>query len=122
MARRSLQTVGKREREQAKRERRARKEAKKTARNAPDGMGWQIVKSGAIEPRGGFDAAYFVRLASGSSTREIVVEFVAPSAVASFAYAEEVTRPFLQDEEPPSHLVVEFGGRVSIVPETPESN
>ena len=36
MARRSPQTVGKREREQAKRERRERKEAKKAARNAPE--------------------------------------------------------------------------------------
>jgi hypothetical protein len=85
---------------------------------------WEIVKSGAISPPSGgeFDAAYFVRVVFGSSTREVVVEFAAPSAVASFAYAEEVTRPFLLDDEPPSHLVVEFGGKVSIVPETSESN
>jgi hypothetical protein len=77
---------------------------------------WQIVKSGAISPPSGgaFDAAYFVRLVFGSSTRVVVVEFVAPSAVASFAYAEEVTRPFLDQEEPPMHLVVETGGAVSV--------
>jgi hypothetical protein len=76
---------------------------------------WQIVKSGAISPPSGgaFDAAYFVRLVSDSSTREVVVEFAAPSAVASFAYAEEVTRPFLRQNEPPLHLVVESGGAVS---------
>jgi hypothetical protein len=77
---------------------------------------WQIVKSGAISPPSGgaFDAAYFVRLVFGSSTRVVVVEFVAPSAVASFAYAEEVTRPFLQQEHPPDRLVVEPGGAVSV--------
>lgn len=78
-----------------------------------------IVKSGAISPPSGgaFDAAYFVRLVCGASTREVVVEFAAPSAVASFAYAEEVTRPFLGEEEPPQHLVVEPGGAVSVLPE-----
>jgi hypothetical protein len=77
---------------------------------------WQIVKSGAISPPSGgaFDAAYFVRIVSGSSTREVVVEFVAPSAVASFAYAEEVTRRFLRQIEPPIHLVVEPGGVVRV--------
>jgi hypothetical protein len=79
---------------------------------------WQIVKSGAIAPSGGaFDAAYFVRLVCGSSTREVVVEFAAPSAVASCPYAEEVIRPFLRQDDPPDHLVVELGGTVSILRE-----
>lgn len=79
-------------------------------------VAWQIVKSGAISPPSGgaFDAAYFVRLVSGASTREVVVEFAAPSAVASWAYAEEVTRPFLRQDDPPDHLVVEPGGAVSV--------
>jgi hypothetical protein len=64
-----------------------------------------------------FDAAYLVKLAAGSSTREVVIEFTAPSAVASAAYAEEVTRRFLGDEQPPQHLVVELGGAVSILTE-----
>jgi hypothetical protein len=115
MARRSLQTAGKREREQAKRERRERKEAKKAARNAAD-AGWQIVKSGAVAPAGdGFEAAFVVNLVSGSSTREVVVEFAAPSAVASSVYAEEVTRSYLSDAEPPQHLAVEAGGVVRVI-------
>jgi len=115
MARRSPQTAAKRAREQAKRERRERKEAKKAARNAADseGAAWQIAKSAAIpRPSGGkFDAAYLVTLVAGSATREVVVEFATSAAVASSADAEEATRGFLRDEEPPRHLVVEPGGR-----------
>src|SRR5262249_55818021 len=101
MARRSPQTAGKREREQAKRERRERKEARKAARNAADAA-WQIASSGAIAPPSGegFDAAYLVKLVSGSSTREVVVEFAAPSGLASVAYAEEILRRYLGDAEP----------------------
>jgi hypothetical protein len=77
---------------------------------------WEIVKSGAIAASGyEYDAAYFVRLVRDRSTREVVVEFAAPSAVASFFYAEEVTRRFLQEDEPPRHLVVEAEGLVSIL-------
>jgi hypothetical protein len=115
MARRSPQTAAKRAREQAKRERRERKEAKKAARNFPDteGTAWQIAKSAAIPPPSGgkTDAAYLVTLVAGSATREVVVEFATPSTVASPADAEEVTRRFLRDEEPPRHLVVEPGER-----------
>jgi hypothetical protein len=114
MARRSPQTAAKRAREQAKRERRERKEAKKAARNAADteATTWQIAKSAAIPSRSGdkSDAAYLVTLVAGSTTREIVVEFATP-AVASAADAEEATRGFLRDEEPPQHLVVEPGER-----------
>lgn len=80
---------------------------------------WEIIKSGAISPPSGgdFDAAYFVRIGCGPSTREVLVEFAAPSAVASSFYAEDVTRPFLRDEEPPQHLVVQSGGMVSVLAE-----
>jgi hypothetical protein len=115
MARRSPQTAAKRAREQAKRERRERKEAKKAARNAADteATSWQIAKSTPIPPPSGgkSDAAYLVTLVAGSATREVVVEFAAPSTVASPAEAEEVARGFLRDEEPPQHLVVEPGER-----------
>jgi hypothetical protein len=82
---------------------------------------WVIVKSGAISPPSGYeyDAAYFVRLVRGRSTREVVVEFAAPSTVASFLYAEEVTRRFLQEDEPPEHLVVEAAGLVTAPGPTP---
>jgi hypothetical protein len=86
--------------------------------------GWLIVKSGAIAPlsAAACDAAYRVRVASGSSTREVVVEFVAPSSVVSVGYAEEVVRRFLPEPEPPQHLLVALDGQVRVLrgpPDTP---
>src|SRR5262245_61072452 len=96
-------------------ERRKRKEAKKAARNAAasEGTAWQIATSAAIPPPSGgkTDVAYLVTLVAGSATREVVVEFATSSTVASSADAEEATRGFLRDEEPPRHLVVEPVGR-----------
>ena len=77
---------------------------------------WRIAKSGAIEPPRGsvYGAAYLVRVMRGSSRREVIVEFVDSSAVTSNGYAEEVTRRFLRDDEPPQHLVVEAAGTVRV--------
>jgi hypothetical protein len=77
---------------------------------------WLIAKSAACSPPPGsrFDAAYLVRVARGEATREVVVEFADPAAVASIGYAEEVTRPFLRDLEPPRHLVVDHAGAVRV--------
>jgi hypothetical protein len=77
---------------------------------------WSIERTRAIAPPSGaaFDAAYLVKLLRGEASRDVAVEFQAPSAVASNGYAEEVTRPFLGDEEPPQGLVVECGGRVRV--------
>lgn len=120
MARRSPQTAAKRAREQAKQERRERKQAKRAARNAAagDDTAWEIVKTTELPPpsAGEFDAAYLVRLASGSTTREVVVEFATGSLVSSAAAVEDVTRPFLRDEQPPRHLVVDSAGTVTIPP------
>ena len=76
-----------------------------------------IVKSGAIAPvsEPSFDAAYQVRLSRGESTREVVVEFAAPSTLTSVGYAEEVTRRFLGRPEPPRHLLVDRRGSVRIL-------
>ena len=88
--------------------------------------GWVIVKSGAIAPisEPTFDAAYRVRMTRGSSTREVVVEFAAPSTLTSIGYAEEVARRFLTDREPPQHLLVDRQGVVKVLhgplPATPE--
>jgi len=78
---------------------------------------WLIGKSGAIAPPSGsaFDAAYTVRLTRGLSTREVVVEFAAPSRVESVGYAEEVARRFLANAEPPEHLTVDVGGNVHLL-------
>jgi hypothetical protein len=77
---------------------------------------WLIAKSGAIAPPTGSvsGAAYLVRVMRGSSQREVIVEFADSSAVVSNGYAEEVTRPFLRDLEPPQHLVVEAAGTVRV--------
>jgi len=77
---------------------------------------WLIAKSGAIAPPAGsvYGAAYLVRVMRGSSRREVIVEFADSSAVASTGYAEEVTRRFLRDDEPPQHLVVEAAGTVRV--------
>jgi hypothetical protein len=77
---------------------------------------WLIAKSAAIAPPTGsvYGAAYLVRLMRGSSRREVIVEFADSSAVVSNGYAEEVTRRFLRDDEPPQHLVVEAAGAVRV--------
>ena len=82
---------------------------------------WLIKKTTAIEPPSGrdFDAAYLVRLTEDSMTREVVVEFATPSVMASSGYAEEVTRPYLRDAEPPQRLVVQVGGHVHVPDESP---
>jgi len=77
---------------------------------------WLIEKSGAIAPPPGsvHGAAYLVRVTRGSARRGVIVEFADSSAVVSAGYAEEVTRPFLQDDEPPQHVVVEAPGTVRV--------
>ena len=79
--------------------------------------GWLISRSGAIAPPSGslLDAAYLVRLVCGSWSRDVVVEFADSSRVVSNGYAEEVTRQFLHDVEPPQHLRVEASGSVSVL-------
>lgn len=61
---------------------------------------WSVSRFHAIAPpsNGDFDAAYLVRLSRGSTLRDVVVEFAAPSAVTSVGYAEEVARPFQRDD------------------------
>jgi hypothetical protein len=77
---------------------------------------WLIAKSGAIAPPTGspHGAAYLVRVVRGSSRREVIVEFADSSAVVSNGYAEEVTRRYLRDDEPPQHVVVEATGTVRV--------
>ena len=77
---------------------------------------WLIERSGAIAPPPGsaYGTAYLVRVTRASSRREVIVEFADASAVASAGYAEEVTRRFLRDDEPPQHLVVEEDGTVRV--------
>jgi hypothetical protein len=77
---------------------------------------WLIVKSAAIAPSSkSADAAYRVALSRDEASREVVVEFTAPSTLTCIGYAEEVTRRFLPDREPPRHLVVDVGGSVRVL-------
>jgi len=79
-------------------------------------VSWSIVKSSAVPPRSyTVDSAYRVRVARGPATRDVVVEFTAPSSLTSVGYAEEVTRPYLSSAEPPQHLVVDVGGVVRVL-------
>jgi len=73
-------------------------------------VNWLITKSWAIAPPTGarYDAAYVVRLTHTSgSTHDLIVEFEAPSAVASVGYAEEVARRFRRDVDLPTHVIVD---------------
>lgn len=79
---------------------------------------WLISKSWAIEPPTGvgYDAAYAVRLTDkAGSTHDLVVEFEAPSAVASVGYAEEIARRFREGSELPVHVIVDTGRAVRVV-------
>jgi hypothetical protein len=77
---------------------------------------WLIVKSSAVPPLSHtVDSAYRVQVARGPATRDVVVEFTAPSSLTSVGYAEEVTRRFLASPEPPQHLVVDVGGDVQVL-------
>jgi hypothetical protein len=77
---------------------------------------WLVDRVVAVAPSSevDFDAAYLLKVSYGSTTRDVLVEFAAPSAVASGGYAEEVTRAFLRDEEPPQRIVVERDGTVRV--------
>jgi hypothetical protein len=77
---------------------------------------WTITKSSAVPPRSAnVDSAYCVKVARGEASRDVVVEFLAPSSLTSIGYAEEITRPYLAGSEPPQHLVVDVSGTVQVV-------
>jgi hypothetical protein len=79
-------------------------------------VSWSIVKSSAVPPRSAtVDSAYRVKVERGQASRDIVVEFTAPSSLTSVGYAEEVTRRFLSSTEPPQHLLVDVGGDVQVI-------
>jgi hypothetical protein len=77
---------------------------------------WAIQRVVAVSPKNAndCDAAYLLKVAYGEEEAEVVVEFAAPSAVASGGYAQEVVGKFLGDDEPPQHLIVERDGSVRV--------
>lgn len=78
---------------------------------------WHVDRVTPISPvdHDACDAAYLLRLSCGEDLTEVVVEFAAPSAVASGGYAEEKLGAFLGDDEPPQRIVVERDGGVTVV-------
>lgn len=77
---------------------------------------WKVERVFAVAPSPGSDcdAAYLLTVSYGVEQAAIVVEFAAPSSVASAGYAEEVVRRYLSDDEPPQRLVVARDGTVAI--------
>jgi hypothetical protein len=77
---------------------------------------WEIRSVAAVSPKNAddSDAAYLLKVAYGDETAEVIVEFTAPSSVASRGYAEDVVRRFLGDDEPPQRVVVERDGSVRV--------
>ena len=77
---------------------------------------WKIARSVAVSPSAGSDAdaAYLVTVGYGEEQAEVVVEFSAPSAVASAGYAEEIVRRYLAHDEPPQQVVVAPDGSVRV--------
>jgi hypothetical protein len=77
---------------------------------------WTIQRVVAVSPTdgSGCDAAYLLKISYGDEQAEVIVEFAAPSSVASGGYAQEVVGPFLREDEPPQRLVVERDGSVRV--------
>lgn len=69
-----------------------------------------VASTDAVE----YDASYRLKLTRDEERAESMVEFAAPSAVASGGYAQEALAPYLSDDVPPQRLVVERNGTVRI--------
>ena len=82
--------------------------------------GWLISKSWPIEPPSGagHDSAYVVRLVDDTEeTRDLIVEFAAPSSLTSVGYAEEIARKVRDRTELPIHVIVDTDGLCRVVKE-----
>ena len=79
---------------------------------------WIVDETRAIEPtpNADCDASYLLKLSRGERKARAIVEFAAPSSVASNGYAREALAPFLRDEELPARLIVGRDGNVRIAP------
>ena len=81
-----------------------------------------ISRSWPIEPPSGdgHDSAYVVRLADvGGETRDLIVEFDAPSSLTSVGYAEEIARKVRDRPELPTHVIVDTQGGLRVVEASP---
>ncbi|HWJ31745.1 MAG TPA: hypothetical protein VNR59_05345 [Gaiellaceae bacterium] len=80
--------------------------------------GWVISRSWPIEPPSGtdHDAAYIVRLVDpAGESRDLIVEFAAPSSLTSVGYAEEIARKVRDRADLPRHVIVATDGELEIV-------
>jgi hypothetical protein len=77
---------------------------------------WQIQRVIPVLPSegSGADAAYRIEVSYGDERGTIIVEFAEPSSVASGAYAQDVVKPYLAEDEPPQRLLVQPNGSVTV--------
>jgi hypothetical protein len=80
---------------------------------------WIIDDTRAVEPTRGADcdASYLLKLSRGEQRARSMVEFSAPSSVASNGWARDALSPFLADLEPPARLIVSRDGSVRVAPD-----
>ena len=78
---------------------------------------WVIDDTRAVEPTPGADcdASYVIKLSRGEERARAMIEFSAPSSVASNGWAREVLTPFLGHDEPPQRLIVARDGTVRVL-------
>jgi hypothetical protein len=79
---------------------------------------WVISRSWPIEPPSGtdHDSAYIVRLVDpAGESRDLIVEFAAPSSLTSVGYAEEIARKVRDRVDLPRHVIVATDGGLEIV-------
>jgi hypothetical protein len=79
---------------------------------------WIVDDTRAVEPTPGADCdtSYLLKLSRGTRRAKSMVEFSAPSSVASNGWAREALAPFLADDEPPERLIVKLDGTVHVAP------
>ncbi|HEX7310359.1 MAG TPA: hypothetical protein VF232_04195 [Gaiellaceae bacterium] len=77
---------------------------------------WIVDDTRPVEPTpdADCDTSYLVKLSRGERRARSMVEFSAPSSVASNGWAREALAPFLADDNPPERLIVSLDGTVRV--------
>ena len=77
---------------------------------------WIVDDTRPVEPTpdADCDTSYLVKLSRGDRRARSMVEFSAPSSVASTGWAREALAPFLADDNPPERLIVNLDGTVRV--------
>jgi hypothetical protein len=77
---------------------------------------WIVDDTRPVEPTpdADCDTSYLLKLSRGERRARSIVEFSAPSSVASNGWAREALAPFLADDNPPERLIVSLDGTVRV--------